>query len=41
MCEDKTWYDTGLRADENICCDPEKGKDNPTWKSCAEFDDIE
>ena len=38
MCEDKTWYDTGLRSPENICCDPEKGKKDPTWKACVDLD---
>ena len=37
-CTDKSWYDTGLRLPEMLCCDPKTGKANPTYKSCEEFD---
>jgi len=39
MCSDKSWYDTSLRLPENLCCDPEKGKSDPTFISCDDFDD--
>ena len=39
MCSDKAWYDTSLRLPQNLCCDPEKGKADPTFKSCDHFDD--
>ena len=39
MCSDKAWYDTSLRLPQNLCCDPEKGKADPTFKSCEHFDD--
>jgi len=38
VCDDATWYDTGLRLSQNLCCDPEKGKADPTYKSCEEFE---
>jgi hypothetical protein len=41
MCDDKTWYDTGLRLPENLCCDHETGIDDPTYKPCSEFEDNE
>jgi len=37
VCEDKTWYDTGLRLPQKLCCDPEKGKADPTYKACSDF----
>jgi len=39
VCSDKAWYDTSLRLRQKLCCDPETGKANPTYKSCEEFDD--
>jgi len=43
VCDDTTWYDTGLRLSQNLCCDPEKGKEDPTYKSCnhPDFEDNE
>jgi len=37
VCEDTKWYDTGLRLPQKLCCDPEKGKADPTYKACSEF----
>ena len=39
MCEDETWYDTGLRLPQKLCCDPEKGLADPTYKACNTFTD--
>jgi len=39
QCTDKMWYDTSLRMPQRLCCDPKEGKDNPTYKSCDDFDD--
>jgi len=39
MCEDDTWYDTGLRLPQKLCCDPEKGLADPTYKACNTFTD--
>ena len=33
-CTDKTWYDTGLRLPQQLCCDPKTGKANPRYKAC-------
>merc|ERR1711997_605377 len=38
VCSDSKWYDTGLRLPQALCCDPVKGKKDPTFKSCEEFD---
>ena len=36
MCSDKTWYDTGLRLPQNLCC---VGKlSDPSYKACGDFD---
>jgi len=36
MCSDKTWYDTGLRLPQNLCC---VGKlSDPSYKACEDFD---
>jgi len=39
QCLDRKWYDTSLRMPQRLCCDPTEGKDNPTYRSCDEFDD--
>ena len=39
VCSDKAWYDTSLRLPQNLCCDPEKGKADPTFRSCKDFDE--
>lgn len=36
-CTDKTWYDTGLRLPQQLCCDPKTGKSNPRYKACIDF----
>jgi len=37
VCDDPTWYDTGLRLSQNLCCDLDKGKKDPTYMSCDKF----